>query len=968
MLQPGQVHIASTASRPHLWAGALIVAISLLAALGWQPVINSVPVTPAGGDLALLGRGFGDRQGNSTVVIEAGGARTTLTDIVFWSDSRIVAKLPPQTGNSAVQVIRSGLLGEQASAAVPFVVQAPGVPSQPFGYDVPVQPESPWPTFRRDQRNSGRSPLPATYSGDAPWSFATGKGIFSTPIIDGDGVIYVGSADHYFYAIQPDGSEQWRFQGGEIIDSAAALPRVGLTADEQTVLVPSGDGYLYNLRTADGSEVWRFDARVSPRASYNNWFEGNVAIGYDGTLYAGNTNFNYYAIDPDGALRWTYPTDSNAWSIAGIADDGVIFWGSNDTFVHAVWPDGAGKWTKRTLGFIAASAALGSDGAVYIGSFDSYLYALDPQTGKTRWRFKTNDHIYASAALGEDADGHTDAIYFGSADGSFYAVSTAGKLLWRYDTGDPIRSSPALGAGPDGQAGAIVYFGAGNGKLYALDTADGSLRWAFDTTAADDPELADRNDLNASPALGRTGIVIGGEHGQVWYVPYDYCLHVADARCSTDPGQDLPAHALGVFYVTPGGSTRLERAVTVPASAVLTLRLLVREDGKTVDARVCSAPVGCPSDALQITASPPFPFTVEPSADGRFLHLLPDGFLTPDTTYTLAVEGNYYTGGLSIGNLTLGGRKQGRFSDTLTVTTAPTAAGQILLAVGDDAVTALEWTRLATPIPPMMPSLNQIGFDYLDWIMGPVVVSEPDADGNGRFVLWVIGGKRDETDALVADPDSDFTLALSGRYQGDAFILENRSFTMPITGIPIPFNLLQMRGQLGDDGRVRPGATIYADTEALSIPTFGPYLVIAGLANNWFEKLLVTGTYITRPYPPDGPASQRPAGLSVASVDYAPPTATADGQVTATFRLEPGASYPLNHHRPGILLLDGDNVQAVTLDYHANLHAEADAAGNLASVTLRIPAGTVLPAALQAVVMADVFPLHAETLTTVSTK
>lgn len=962
MPRSSQVHITHTAPGPLLLASALVLALSLLAALGWQPAINSVPVTPAGGDLVLLGRGFGAQQGNSTVVIESGAAQAELASIVFWSDSRIVAHLPPQAGNGAAQVVRRGLLGEQASEAVPYVVQAPDLPSQPFGYEVPVQPESPWPTFRRDQRNTGRSPLPAVYTGDAPWRFDTGKGIFSTPVVDGDGVIYVGSADHNFYAIHPDGREKWRFPTGEIIDSAAALPRVGLTAGEPSVLVPSGDGFLYNLRTADGSELWRFDARVSPRASYNNWFEGNVAIGYDGTLYAGNTNFNYYAINPDGSLQWTYPTGSNAWSIAGIGDDGTIYWGSNDTFVHAVRPDGQGLWTKRTLGFIAASAAVGADGAVYIGSFDSYLYALDPQTGKTRWRFKTNDHIYASAALGEDEAGNTTAIYVGSADGIFYAVSAQGELLWRYDTGNPIRSSAALGAGPDGQPGAIVYYGAGNGKLYALNTADGSLRWSFDTTAANDPELADRNDLNASPALGRTGVVIGGEHGQVWYVPYDYCLHAEDARCSVDPGQDLPANALGVFFVTPGGSTQMDKQVTIPASAVLTLRLLVREQGETVDAWVCSAPIGCPADALEISASPPFTFTVEPSADGHYIHILPDGFLEPSTTYALTVDGNYYTGGVALGNLTLGGRRQGRFNDTITFTTEPSAVDQIPLAVGDDAVSALEWTRLATPIPPMLPSLNQIGFDYLDWIMGPVAISEPDAGGNGRFVLWVIGGQRDESGALVADPDSDFTLALSGRYQGDAFILENCSFTMPITGIPIPFNLLQMRGQLGAAGRARPGATIYADTEALSIPTFGPYLVIAGLANNWFEKLLVTGTYITRPYPADSPASQRPAGLSVASLDYTPPTADVDGQVTATFQLEPGASYPLDAHRPGILLLDESAMQAVPLDYHANLSATADAAGNLASVTLRIPAGTALPAALQATVMVDVFPLHSASL------
>ncbi len=177
------------------------------------------------------------------------------------------------------------------------------------------------------------------------------------------------------------------------------------------------------------------------------------------------------------------------------------------------------------LGFIAASAAIGSDGTVYIGSFDSNLYALEPDTGRVRWKFPAQDHIYSSAALGSDASGNTNAIYFGSADGNLYALRPDGKLLWKYDTGAPIRSSPAIGLAPDGSE--IVYFGSGNGKLYALNAADGSLRWAYDTTP-DDPELKDRNDLNGSPALGRTGVYIGGEHGFVCYVPYDYPLHAKD--------------------------------------------------------------------------------------------------------------------------------------------------------------------------------------------------------------------------------------------------------------------------------------------------------------------------------------------------------------------------------------------------------------------------------------------------------
>ena len=63
-----------------------------------------------------------------------------------------------------------------------------------------------------------------------------------------------------------------------------------------------------------------------------------------------------------------------------------------------------------------------------------------------------------------------------------------------------------------------------------------------------------RNNLNGSPALGRTGIYIGGEDGGLHYVPYDYCLHRSDPRCSTDPGSDLGANLDRVFGVDVGGN------------------------------------------------------------------------------------------------------------------------------------------------------------------------------------------------------------------------------------------------------------------------------------------------------------------------------------------------------------------------------------------------------------------------------
>ncbi len=352
-----------------------------------------------------------------------------------------------------------------------------------FEYDAPLQTDSPWPTYRRTVRNTGSSPLTGEYQGDEPWFFQTGKGIFSTPVIDGDGVVYVGSADHDFYAINPDGTEKWRFRTGELIDSAAALP----ADDPATILVGSGDGYLYRLNKNDGSELWRFDARISPRMSYNNWFEANVAIGPDGTIYAGNTNFNYYAITPDGGLEWVYETGSNAWSAAGMGAGRHHLLGVLRHVLPCGQPGRQPEMEAAHAGVHLRLRRRGADGTVYTGSFDSYLYALDPDTGKVRWKYKTADHIYSSAALLED-DTQTRAIIFGSTDGIVYALDPQGELLWQYDTGATIRSSPVIGRIPNGGAGHVVYLVTGTARYMRSTPKRGSA--AGPTTPPAPEELA----------------------------------------------------------------------------------------------------------------------------------------------------------------------------------------------------------------------------------------------------------------------------------------------------------------------------------------------------------------------------------------------------------------------------------------------------------------------------------------------
>ena len=389
---------------------------------------------------------------------------------------------------------------------------------------------SPWPEMRHDGRNTGSSSDPANYQGDAPWSFVSDRGSFSTPVLGGDGSVYIGSADGAFYALSPDGTVAWSHQTEGIIDSAALV-------EPGAVTVGSGDGRLYRFRTdvplPEGVDrlLWTFEA-LPPGAPGQevSWWEGNVVAGPDGLLLAGNTEGHAYAVRSDGSMAWIHATGNAVWTAAAVDEDGTSYWGSLDFCVHAIDAAGAIKWTAPTLGFVTSSPALALDGTLYVGSFDGMLYALDAQSGTVRWSIPTGDSIYSSPALLE-VDGETVSIIIASTDGRVCAVSTEGLVQWTYDTGAVVRSSPVMSRGPSGSPGWITYVGASNGVLYALDAESGARRWSYDTTMRH-PVLSDRSSLNGSPALGPRGVHIGSEDGSVWFVPYDYPLHSSDPRGS----------------------------------------------------------------------------------------------------------------------------------------------------------------------------------------------------------------------------------------------------------------------------------------------------------------------------------------------------------------------------------------------------------------------------------------------------
>lgn len=824
-----------------------------------------------------------------------------------------------------------------------------------YSYDVPVQAKSPWPEMRRDSRNTASSPIHGRYRGEGPWAFATKRGIFSTPVIGGDHTVYVGSADHVFYALRPDGRPLWRFRTGGIIDAAAAIARHSKALRSAPITIGSGDERLYRLRTTPGLSrkrriVWSFTPTLPPAGGQQvSWWEGNVAIGPGGTIYAGNTGGAAYALNPDGTLRWAAQRGQSVWTTPAFGqgtEAGNSFWGSVDLYAFSLDQNGQQRWQTFTPGYVTSSPALGSDGTVYVGSFDHSLYALDPVTGAVRWSFATDAHIYSSPALADDPDGRTAAIYIASSDGSVYALDPSGHLLWRYDTGDPIRSSPVLGRKPKG-GGRILYVGSSNGKLYALDAATGRRRWSFDTTPRD-PALRDRNDLNGSPALGRRGVYIGGEHGRVWFVPYDYCLHERNRRCDRKPGQDFGKNLNRMFFVTPGGTTvAASKDIRIPPATVLATRLIVRKGGVTEDAALQATGS---SDQL-VTAKPEFAFTTQLSGDGHYLFIRPTGLLRPNTRYRIHVGGGWRVGASP-------GTDSGVVDTTLSVRTRP-SRGKLPLRVRRHSTSAFSISRLAIPLPPLLPSVNQIGFDSYDMIAGMLARTKAKPHGPGRALLWVIGARRDRNGVLQPDPSGNFQFPLSGAYRRDAMSLSSPDLSLQFSFGPVPLRLFDLRGQIAPDLALRPGAGIYSETTCSDVPNYSAQLHIAGVCNAQ-DTLAASGTLLTHGYG-ERAANRKPKGVRLSSLQLTRPEGGSPGAVVATLARSRGARYPASRH-VGSILLTGPGGEVVPLDYRSETSPGTDSRGNLQSIRLTLPPGTALPEAVRAYVILDVFPLAVRAL------
>lgn len=356
-----------------------------------------------------------------------------------------------------------------------------------------------WPMARHDAAGTGynaeeralRPPL------RLKWSYSTVGGVRTAPVVAG-GTVYAVSEDRVLYPLDAaTGALKWSFQTAFYSTSPAVAG--GL------VYQGADDGALYALDPATGRARWSYNTGTkiwrSPVVS------GGVVY-----LASGNT---LYALDGmTGVLTWSYtatgPVESSPLLVDGIVY--LVFVSRSQftngfllTFYELAALDASSGASKWTVPWAAVGPAAAGDRLVYLTTSvyfrsgnSALLRALDPRTGEEKWNFSIGS-AYSSVFFSSPAVAK-GVVFVGASDLRVYALEAAtGAVKWVSTTGGYVSSSPAVANG-------VVYVGSADGKVYALDAATGSVQWKYDTGAP----------VRGSPAVAGGALYVASDNGNVY--------------------------------------------------------------------------------------------------------------------------------------------------------------------------------------------------------------------------------------------------------------------------------------------------------------------------------------------------------------------------------------------------------------------------------------------------------------------
>jgi len=360
--------------------------------------------------------------------------------------------------------------------------------------------------------------------------------IESTPLIDKNSNVYIGTTNGGIFALARDGTQLWTRSeqpGARILTGAL---------DGNSLYMGTSKGEALSLDLATGNVNWR--TKHSPLSGGDAWSvtaaDGlAIIVGASGELTGAGGNNEIIALSSaDGSEKWRFKPGTVIYNfMPAVVEDKLIFIDITGRMYCLTLSDGALQWKSQGTftGFTTAGVSVGPNGLAYTnfnaqGADDGVLRAYDVQTGAERW--SRNLGMEASAApvvgkLGPDAPvgvvvgmGHNVGFWhedlqdakaelkaFDAETGAdLWTFKTPSQMLhgsagfWSTKGEDSVPDTWSTSAiGSDG----TVYVGWEGGMQYALDGATGKLISSHFTGYGDQGEPAIGDGLVVIPSVGK---------------------------------------------------------------------------------------------------------------------------------------------------------------------------------------------------------------------------------------------------------------------------------------------------------------------------------------------------------------------------------------------------------------------------------------------------------------------------------
>lgn len=293
------------------------------------------------------------------------------------------------------------------------------------------------------------------------------------------------------------------------LSGVASVPDAGIAGMAQDMRV---------LAAVDGgSDMGGGAAAATATPARPARYAGPVPQGRGDAQRTGRSPYRLSSTQPKEV--WRVCTQGSIAAPPTLAVDGTVLFSSHDRHVYAVSPQGQLRWKHRTGDMIWSSAALLAmtegpdaslqDAVAVVGSDDDKLRALRISDGSVAWqlspggcRWSVGRGPEASRCDIEDVTLSTTGIaYFTGA--AIYAASADGKLLWTFSPEHPPDKKPhhcssAPAVAPDGSLRAVCH-----DVLYALGP-DGSKRW----------QVEGPGEFDSAPAVGPDGTSYIGDEAR----------------------------------------------------------------------------------------------------------------------------------------------------------------------------------------------------------------------------------------------------------------------------------------------------------------------------------------------------------------------------------------------------------------------------------------------------------------------